>query len=128
MGETSVILEGVESDRSAQALYSTIHGAGRAMSRRQAKRALDWGATRARLREHGIELRGGAADEAPGAYKRLTDVLAHHEGTVRVLHTLTPLGVAMAGPGVAPSPGRDPRRRSRRGGPAPRPTASGASP
>ena len=101
MGETSVILEGVESDRSAQALYSTIHGAGRAMSRRQAKRALDWGATRAQLREHGIELRGGAADEAPGAYKRLTDVLAHHEGTVRVLHTLTPLGVAMAGPDVA---------------------------
>ena len=42
----------------------------------------------------------------PGAYKRLTDVLAHHEGTVRVLHTLTPLGVAMAGPGVA-DPYRD---------------------
>ena len=33
----------------------------------------------------------------PAAYKRLADVLAHHEGTVRVLHTLRPIGVAMAG-------------------------------
>jgi tRNA-splicing ligase RtcB (3'-phosphate/5'-hydroxy nucleic acid ligase) len=49
------------------------------------------------LRRKGIELRGGAADEAPGAYKRLDEVLAYHEGTVRILHTLRPLGVAMAG-------------------------------
>jgi tRNA-splicing ligase RtcB len=33
MGEPSVILEGVESPASASALYSTVHGAGRAMSR-----------------------------------------------------------------------------------------------
>ncbi len=52
----------------------------------------------AELVRKGIELRGGAADEAPGAYKRLADVLAHHAGTVRVLHTLRPLGVAMAAP------------------------------
>jgi tRNA-splicing ligase RtcB len=139
MGERSVILEGVDSGRSAEALYSTVHGAGRAMSRTAAagrrrrrwacsrcdwvqpprsakppacpscggrleKRmvqdrdgAIDWAVVRADLRDRGIELRGGAADEAPGAYKRLDDVLAAHAGTVRVLHTLTPLGVAMAG-------------------------------
>lgn len=44
-----------------------------------------------------IELRGGAADEAPGAYKRLPEVLAAQGDTIRVLHTLTPVGVAMAG-------------------------------
>ena len=49
------------------------------------------------LATQGIQLRGGAADEAPGAYKRLSEVLAYHEGTVRVLHTLRPVGVAMAG-------------------------------
>ena len=113
MGEDSVILEGVESPLSERALYSTVHGAGRAMSRTAAagkwrrrggrrvqvkEGAIDWEATRAGLRARGIELRGAAADEAPGAYKRLTDVLAHHAGTVRVLHTLRPLGVAMAGP------------------------------
>jgi tRNA-splicing ligase RtcB (3'-phosphate/5'-hydroxy nucleic acid ligase) len=47
-----------------------------------------------------IEIRGGAADEAPAAYKRLDQVLAAHEGTIRILHTLTPIGVAMAGPDV----------------------------
>jgi tRNA-splicing ligase RtcB len=45
----------------------------------------------------GVELRGAGVDESPHCYKRLPEVLAHHAGTVRVLHTLTPLGVAMAG-------------------------------
>ena len=48
----------------------------------------------------GIELRGAGADEAPGVYKRLPEVLDHHSGSVRILHTLTPLGVAMAGDDV----------------------------
>ena len=48
----------------------------------------------------GVELRGGDVDEAPQAYRRLPDVLAAHAGTIRVLHTLRPLGVAMAGRGI----------------------------
>jgi tRNA-splicing ligase RtcB len=36
MGDESVILEGVESAENAEALYSTVHGAGRVMSRSQA--------------------------------------------------------------------------------------------
>src|SRR5437588_10548524 len=36
MGDESVILEGVESADNEQALYSTVHGAGRVMSRSQA--------------------------------------------------------------------------------------------
>lgn len=59
--------------------------------------AIDWASTTAELRAGGIELRGGAADEAPGAYKRLGEVLAAQGDTVRVLHRLRPLGVAMAG-------------------------------
>jgi ABC-type protease/lipase transport system fused ATPase/permease subunit len=34
---------------------------------------------------------------APHCYKRLPEVLAEHSASVRVLHTLKPLGVAMAG-------------------------------
>jgi tRNA-splicing ligase RtcB len=42
-------------------------------------------------------LKGGAADEAPAAYKRLNDVLMYHNRTIAVTHTLFPIGVAMAG-------------------------------
>ena len=143
MGDESVILEGVESGENEQALYSTVHGAGRVMSRTQAagrvrrrKRlrvheprlrphlrdrrqpcpdhpesgvmkvwveeqvkpgVVDWPAVQARLREQGIVLVGGGADEAPEVYKRLPEVLAAHGDSIRVKHTLRPLGVAMAG-------------------------------
>jgi tRNA-splicing ligase RtcB len=49
------------------------------------------------LREKGVLLVGGGLDEAPQAYRRLPDVLAEHEGTVRVLYTLRPFAVVMAG-------------------------------
>ena len=111
MGDQSVILEGVESEESARLLYSTVHGAGRVMSRTQAagkKRKVDGKLVRvseglvnmdevlARLTNQGILIRGAGADEAPEVYKRLPDVLAHHGNTIRVLHTLTPLIVCMA--------------------------------
>lgn len=141
MGGESVILEGAGTLAASAALYSTVHGAGRAMSRTEAagKFAKQWvnnvrdddtrygsreaalaapGATEAKkvrgrtrtggrvdfgavqreLHVRGIELRGGAADEAPAAYKDLDRVLEHHAGTVNVLHTLRPLIVCMAGP------------------------------
>jgi hypothetical protein len=55
---------------------------------------VDWPAVQKRLREPGIVLVGG---EAPEVYKRLPDVLAAHGDTIRVKHTLRPLGVAMGG-------------------------------
>jgi tRNA-splicing ligase RtcB len=108
MGDESVILEGVESGEAEESLYSTIHGAGRVMSRteaagrfRRGKQVkagkVDWPAVQARLRERGIVLIGGGADEAPEVYKRLPDVLDAHAASIRVTHTLRPLGVAMAG-------------------------------
>lgn len=49
------------------------------------------------IKEQGVELRGAGTDESPHCYKRLPEVLAHHGPTIRILHTLRPLGVAMAG-------------------------------
>lgn len=120
MGDTSVVLVGEETPEAAQALYSTVHGAGRVMSRTQAagKRKwvkgsngartqvvvkpglVDWERVRADIRQRGIELRGAGADEAPQAYKVLSHVLDHHEKTIDVLHSLRPIGVAMAGEDV----------------------------
>lgn len=42
MGDISVILQGVESEESKDALYSTVHGAGRVMSRTQAAGKQKW--------------------------------------------------------------------------------------
>ncbi len=110
MGETSVILEGVENEAAKHSLYSTVPGAGRVMGRMEAKGKVDkkTGAvlragkvSQEMMREWvdraGVELRGAGLDESPHCYKRLTEVLAEHGDSVRILHTLTPVGVAMAG-------------------------------
>jgi len=110
MGETSVILEGVENDEAKYSLYSTVHGAGRVMGRMEAAGKFDrktgvvlrpgkvtkqmmqsW------LTRANVELRGAGLDESPDCYKRLSKVLAEHGDSIRILHTLTPVGVAMAG-------------------------------
>ncbi len=59
---------------------------------------IDFRAVQDELVRAGVELRGGAADEAPAASKRLDDVLAAQGPSVEVLHRLTPIGVAMAAP------------------------------
>ena len=111
MGDAAVIIEGIDSPVSRDALFSTIHGAGRIMSRTAARgRFVKVGNKRIRqdglvrhdemtkwMHDRQIHLRGGDLDEAPQAYRRLPDVLGAHAGTIRVLHTLRPLGVAMAG-------------------------------
>ena len=51
------------------------------------------------LQQRGVMLVGADLDESPMAYRRLPEVLAQHTGTVRVLHTLRPFAVAMAGEG-----------------------------
>jgi tRNA-splicing ligase RtcB len=43
-----------------------------------------------------VELRGAGVDESPHCYKRLPEVLAAHGDSIRILHRLTPVGVAMA--------------------------------
>ena len=118
MGDDAVIVRGTTPDvaseevRSAQreALYSTVHGAGRVMSRTQAagKRNRRTGRQLSRglvspdmmnawVKEKGVILRGGGLDESPHAYRRLPAVLEAQEGTIEVLHTLRPLIVVMAG-------------------------------
>ncbi len=119
MGDDAVIVQGADLEAAGSteqalaqrdALYSTVHGAGRVMSRTQAagKRNRRTGKVikpgqisremmHAWVRRKGVVLRGGGTDESPHVYRRLKDVLAAQEGTIRVLHTLRPLVVVMAG-------------------------------
>ena len=113
MGDISVIIEGLGGAESELALHSTIHGAGRVLSRRQAAgKARFRGGRRVQLSEgrisrammqewldrRGVELRGAGTDESPHCYKRIEQVLRYHNATIRVLHVLEPIGVAMAAP------------------------------
>ena len=67
---------------------------------------VNWPKVREELKAKGIELRGGGADEAPECYKDLKEVLAAHGNTIKILHTLRPIGVAMAGKDIV-DPYRD---------------------
>jgi len=116
MGDDAVIVRGTATEDEStvamqkRALYSTVHGAGRVMSRvaaagkrnRRTGKVLKPGAVSPRMMEDwvkkkGVILRGGGLDESPHVYRRLPDVLAAQQGTIEVLHTLRPLIVVMAG-------------------------------
>lgn len=120
MMDDSVIVEGIDSDLSKEALYSTVHGAGRTMSRNEAAGKKKWIRDRdgvkkqvtvgrgkinfekvkLNVRQKGIELRGSGADESPECYKDLDEVLKYMGNTIKVLYKLHPIGVAMAGSDV----------------------------
>lgn len=114
MGDMSYIVEGVDSPAGASSFRSTVHGAGRVMSRTAAAGKKKWdkksrGFVRVGegqvsqemmmqwVRDKGVELRGAGCDESPHCYKRIDEVLAAHGDTIKIVHTLKPIGVAMAG-------------------------------
>jgi tRNA-splicing ligase RtcB len=99
MGDDAVIIEGVDSPQARASLYSTVHGAGRLFGRKEAKRRFTKVEMDAWLQKRGVMLIGADLDESPMAYRRLPQVLARHAGTIRVLHSLRPFAVAMAGAG-----------------------------
>lgn len=120
MGDDAVIVRGAEPAAGSEtetiqkeALYSTVHGAGRMMSRTAARGKVKRKTGKvirpgrispemmnAWVREKGVILRGGGLDESPHVYRRLPEVLAAQGGTIEILHTLRPLVVVMAGPDV----------------------------
>jgi tRNA-splicing ligase RtcB len=125
MAGTSVILRGTGSERDATdlqraSMFSTVHGAGRVMSRSEAAgKRHRFGAKAGELvrgadgkpvrpgkvsddmmkrsvAEAGVVLRGGGADESPHVYRKLDEVLAQQPG-IEIVHRLRPLAVVMAG-------------------------------
>ena len=129
MGDDSVILRGVENPTTLgepnpqqDALYSTVHGAGRVMSRTEAAGKRDRRSGQLKkykegpmagqvinagrvspqmmqqwLAKSGVILRGGGCDESPHCYRRLSDVLVAQGDTIEVLVVLSPVIVVMAG-------------------------------
>lgn len=95
MGTGSWLLAGV----GTEAFSSTCHGAGRATSRAGAKKTWRGSALREELARQGVAVRAssgpGLAEEAPGAYKDVDEVVRVCEaaGLSRRVARLRPLGV-----------------------------------
>ncbi len=98
MGTASWVLVGTEGSM-AQSFGSTCHGAGRMMSRAQAKREVQGGELRRELEQRGIRVRAGSlaglAEEAPSAYKDVDRVIevVHGAGIARKVARLVPVAV-----------------------------------
>jgi len=96
MGTASYVLAGCRNE-GGLAFHSACHGAGRAMSRHQARRQWRGHAVADELAACGIEIRSrslrGVAEEAPGAYKDVTAVVDATEqaGLARKVARLVPL-------------------------------------
>lgn len=96
MGTASYVLAGQAGNRE-RAFSSACHGAGRAMSRHQAKRRWRGREVTRELAARGIQIRSpsmrGVAEEAPGAYKDVTTVVrvAEQAGLARLVARLDPL-------------------------------------
>lgn len=96
MGTSSYILVGTKEGMSS-AFGSACHGAGRAMSRTQAKRQWHGRDVVQQLGSQGILIRGhsysGIAEEAPGSYKDVSEVVeaAHEAGLARKVARVRPV-------------------------------------
>ncbi len=115
MGDDAVILGGSAADQEDDSVYremeaamfSTVHGAGRVMSRtaatgrnrrgkKKSEPRVDYDSVMEWIKAREVFVFGGDLDESPLAYRRLPDVLAAQGETIEVLHTLRPLLVVMA--------------------------------
>jgi tRNA-splicing ligase RtcB (3'-phosphate/5'-hydroxy nucleic acid ligase) len=96
MGTSSYILAGTE-EGMKQAFGSACHGAGRAMSRTQAKKRWHGRDVVMMLEARGVMVRGhsyqGIAEEAPESYKDVSEVVeaAHHAGLARKVVRVKPI-------------------------------------
>ncbi len=97
MGTASYVLAGRKEGE--QSFYSTCHGAGRTMSRKQAMRTISGQNVVKQLKQKGIIVKcrssRGIAEEAPLAYKNIDNIVnvVHNAGLVKKVARLVPLAV-----------------------------------
>lgn len=108
MGDIAAVVAGVDTPEAKAAFRSTVHGAGRIMSRTAARGKFKRGVVKQkglvsrqmmseRCEDFGVVVRGGDVDESPHVYRSLAGVLAEHSGSLEVRCILRPMGVLMAG-------------------------------
>ena len=86
----------VSGSGSANSLYSASHGAGRKMSRLDAKNSISHYALNKYLAEKNVTLIGGTTEEAPQAYKDIKSVMESQKELVNIEGTIIPRIVRMS--------------------------------
>jgi len=79
-----------------ESLNSAAHGAGRTMSRKQAKKVFNWNEVKKELEEYGVILISAGLDEAPSAYKKIEEVMEAQSDLVEPIAEFEPRLVKMA--------------------------------
>jgi tRNA-splicing ligase RtcB len=96
MGDPAFVVRG---SGNVASLHSASHGAGRAMSRTQAKHTFRFNQVRHELAERGIEVLSAGSDEVPGVYKDIRQVMAAQGDLVEMVAQFDPRLVKMCGDG-----------------------------
>ena len=99
MGTPAHVVRGLGA---AASLDSASHGAGRVMSRKKAKETFRFGPQAQALRARGVRVMAAGADEVPGVYKDIGEVMAAQSDLVETVATFAPKVVRMAGDGSRP--------------------------
>ena len=82
-------------------LNSASHGAGRRMSRTQAREKYSFRAVQKDLEKKGVHILSAGSDEVPGVYKDIDAVMAEQQDLVEVVARFDPRIVKMSGDGRA---------------------------
>lgn len=85
-----------------ESLKSASHGAGRRMSRKKAKDKYNWNAVRKDLAKKGVRVLSAGADEVPGVYKNIEDVMREQSDLVESVARFDPKIVKMCDDGSRP--------------------------
>lgn len=96
MAAPAFIVRGKGKDES---LHSAAHGAGRRMSRNQAREKYNWRAVQKDLEAKGIHVLSAGADEVPGVYKNIEDVMRDQADLVEIVGRFEPRIVKMCDDG-----------------------------
>lgn len=83
----------------AESLESASHGAGRCMSRTKAKEKYTWRAVQKDLEKKGVRVLSAGADEVPGVYKPIEQVMREQQDLVEIVARFDPRIVKMCGDG-----------------------------
>ena len=85
-----------------ESLNSASHGAGRRMSRRKANDTYNWQAVRNDLEKKGVRVLSAGADEVPGAYKNIHQVMDQQTDLIEPIARFDPKIVKMCDDGSKP--------------------------